>query len=127
MKLTKEMKDMIKSQLGYMATVDEEGNPNIGPKRSIRVLDDERLIYAENTNGQHHKNIKNNGKVAIVFIDWENNKGFRFTGKAVSYTDQDKLDLAKEIIGTEPKAATIIIDIEKTFTMDSGPKAGKQI
>lgn len=127
MKLTDEMKDLIKVQLSYIATVDEQGNPNIGPKRTMRVLDDTHLIFCENTNGQHHANIKANGKISVAFVDREANKGFRFTGKATSYTDQAKMDLAKELVGTAPKAAAVIIDIEKMYTLDSGPLAGKLI
>ena len=90
MKLTDEMKDLIKVQLSYIATVDEQGNPNIGPKRTMRVLDDTHLIFCENTNGQHHANIKANGKISVAFVDREANKGFRFTGKATSYTIKQK-------------------------------------
>lgn len=127
MKITQEMKDMAKVQLAFLATADNEGNPNIGPKRTTRVLDDHRLIICENTDGQHHKNIKANGKIAIVYIDRENSKGFRFVGKATSYTDQEKLDLAEKVVGVRPKAACIIVDVEKIYTMDSGAKAGKLV
>lgn len=127
MKMTQEMKDMVKVQLAYIATVDEQGNPDIGPKRTMRVLDDNRLIFCENTDGQNHKNIKSNGKIAVTVIDRENNEGFRFVGKATSYTDEEKMALAEKIVGVRPKAACIIIDIEKIYTMASGPKAGKLV
>ena len=32
MKLTDEMKEMIKKELAYIATADNDGNPNVGPK-----------------------------------------------------------------------------------------------
>ena len=46
-KLTQEMKDMIDAQLPYLATVTDGETllPDIGPKRSLRVRDDESLIY----------------------------------------------------------------------------------
>ena len=86
MKLTQEIKDLIAEELAYIATVDENGNPNIGPKRTMRVLDDEHLIFCENTNGKHHANIKDNGKIAVAFVKREDNKGFRIVGTAKSYT-----------------------------------------
>ena len=125
MKLTQEIKDLIGEQLAYIATVDENGNPNIGPKRTMRVLDDEHLIFCENTDGKHHANIKNNGKIAIAFVKREDNKGFRIVGAAKSYTDEEHMNLAKEKAGVMPKAAAVIIDIEKIYTLDSGPIAGK--
>ena len=35
------------------------------------------------------------------------------------------MNLAKEKAGVMPKAAAVIIDIEKIYTLDSGPIAGK--
>ena len=50
-KLTQEMKDMIDAQLPYLATVTDGETllPDIGPKRSLRVWDDETLIYNTRT------------------------------------------------------------------------------
>ena len=42
-KLTQEMKDLIGAQQCFVATVNPDGTPNIGPKRSTRVLDDDHL------------------------------------------------------------------------------------
>ena len=36
MKLTEEMKELVKTELAYIATADNEGNPNVGPKRTMR-------------------------------------------------------------------------------------------
>ena len=127
MKLTDEMKEMIKKELAYIATADNDGNPNVGPKRTMRVLDDTHLLFAENTNGQHFANILANGKISVTVIDRPTNHGFRFNGVAKAYTDEKHMELAKELVGALPKAATVIIDIQKMFTMDSGPLAGKLI
>lgn len=125
MKLTEEMKELIKTELAYIATADNEGNPNVGPKRTMRVLDDTHLIYCENTDGRHHANIKANGKISIAFVKRERNYGFRFEGTAKSYTDEEHMELAKSKAGARPKAAAIVIEILKIYTLDSGPKAGK--
>ena len=127
MKLTDEMKEMIKKELAYIATADNDGNPNVGPKRTMRVLDDTHLLFAENTTGQHFANILANGKSSVTVIDRPANHGFRFNGTATAYTDEKHMELAKELVGALPKAATVIIDIQKMFTMDSGPLAGKLI
>ena len=44
--LTQEMMDMIATQQCFIGTVDEDGNPNVAPKRSTRVLSEDSLnIY----------------------------------------------------------------------------------
>lgn len=96
MKLTEEMKELVKTELAYIATADNEGNPNVGPKRTMRVLDDTHLIFCENTDGKHHANIKANGKISVTFIQREKNFGFRFDGIAKSYTDEEHMELAKK-------------------------------
>lgn len=124
--ITKEIKEeFIQEELAYLATADKDGNPNIGPKRTMRYLDENRLIYAENTGGQHFENIKDNGRVAIAFVKRMENRGFRLLGKATPYYDDEHLDLAQEITGQRPKKACMIIDIEKIYTLSSGPLAGK--
>ena len=125
MKLTEEMKELVKTELAYIATADNEGNPNVGPKRTMRVLDDTHLIFCENTDGKHHANIKANGKISVTFIQREKNFGFGFDGTAKSYTDEEHMELAKEKAGVRPKAAAVIIEIKTIYTMASGPKAGK--
>lgn len=41
--ITKEIKEeFIQEELAYLATADKDGNPNIGPKRTMRYLDENR-------------------------------------------------------------------------------------
>lgn len=128
-KLTEDMKKMIETQLAYVATVDSNGNPNIGPKRSMRVYDDSTLVYNENTAKQTMNNILSTGKASVGFADWDKLKGFRFSGKAEIQTEgkmfDEAVEWAKGKMG-EPKAVGII-HIEKIFSLDSGKTAGDEI
>ena len=81
-KLTQAMKDMILGELSYISTVDADGNPDVGPKISMRVLDDEHLIYNEMTGGQTQANINDNGKAIVAVANAKALKGFRFGGTA---------------------------------------------
>lgn len=56
-KLTDEMKDMIAAQVGIVATVREDGVPNVGPKRSSRLYDETTIIFNENTYGEICRNM----------------------------------------------------------------------
>ena len=59
------------AQLGWIATVREDGAPNIGPKRSCRIYDDSTLIWNENTAGEIMKDIERGSKVAVAFANWD--------------------------------------------------------
>ena len=47
-KLTDEMKQLVERQrLGFVATVCPNGMPNLSPKGTVCVLDDDHLIFAD--------------------------------------------------------------------------------
>ncbi|MDO5717161.1 MAG: pyridoxamine 5'-phosphate oxidase family protein [Tissierellia bacterium] len=128
-KVTDAMKEFMTDHLAYIATVDEDGNPNIGPKRSARLLDDNHIIFNENTGGQTMRNILNNGKVAVAYVDWPKLLGYRFVGRAEVFEDGEYFEeccqWAKGKMGA-PKAA-VVITIERIFNLQSGGNAGKEI
>ncbi|KDE68455.1 hypothetical protein FUSO6_08770, partial [Fusobacterium necrophorum DAB] len=128
-KLTDAMKEIIEKQLAYVSTVSNEGMPNIGPKRSMRILDENTLIYNENTGKQTMNNILANGKVAVAYADWAKLDGYRFVGKAEVFTEgkyyDEAVEWAKGKMGA-PKAA-VIIHIEDVYTLRSGATAGDKL
>ncbi|EHI69237.1 pyridoxamine 5'-phosphate oxidase family protein [Streptococcus ictaluri] len=127
--LTEEMKELIANQLAIVATVDEHGNPNIGPKRSMRLLDDKTLIFNENTGGQTQANIDANGKIEVAYIDREKLRGYRFRGRAEIIHDGPVYEEAKAWAEGKmgvPKAAGLI-HIEDIYSLHSGAEAGKKV
>ena len=68
-KLTEKQADLFKNNLVYIATVDENGNPQVGPKGSMTVLDPSHMQYLEKTKGAAYENIKRGSKVALVAAD----------------------------------------------------------
>ncbi|WP_159548352.1 pyridoxamine 5'-phosphate oxidase family protein [Streptococcus halichoeri] len=127
--ITEEMKALIDRELAIVATVDQAGDPNIGPKRSMRYYDAKTLMFNENTGGQTMANIEQNGKIEVAFIDRQALKGYRFMGKAEMQTSGPLYEEAKlwaQGKMKEPKAVGII-HIERVFNLQSGPNAGKEI
>ena len=48
MRLTDEMKEMVERlRLCYVATVTSDGKPNLSPKGSLKVWDDETVVFAD--------------------------------------------------------------------------------
>ncbi|MGE5583812.1 MAG: pyridoxamine 5'-phosphate oxidase family protein [Bacillota bacterium] len=81
-KLTPEMKEMIGTQQCFVGTVSKDGIPNVAPKRSTRVLDDETLIFSEGTGGATYRNLRNGSKVSVAVVNREKLDGYRFLGSA---------------------------------------------
>jgi len=109
-KLTQELKDFVSRPevVKVLATVGEDGSPNIGPKMSIHVYDDESLAYAEVTGKRHWRNVQQNRRIAIACIDWQKMEGYRFVGEAEVHQEGEVFDRINAMIPPKfprPKAA----------------------
>ncbi|MDP2662241.1 MAG: pyridoxamine 5'-phosphate oxidase family protein [Dehalococcoidia bacterium] len=128
-KLTDEMKELIANHQAFIATASADGTPNIGPKRSTRVLDDEHLFFAEITGKKTYENLKQNPKVAVGVVDRDNSKGYRFVGTADVMESGPLYDKVKEGVlkmGFPGLKAAIKIHIDEIYNLGI-PGAGSRI
>jgi predicted pyridoxine 5'-phosphate oxidase superfamily flavin-nucleotide-binding protein len=81
--LTEAMKQLIREQrLGYVATVCPDGTPNLSPKGTTTVWDDDHLVFANIRSPRTIANLKQNPAIEINVVDWFTRKGYRFKGIA---------------------------------------------
>jgi predicted pyridoxine 5'-phosphate oxidase superfamily flavin-nucleotide-binding protein len=81
--LTEDMKRVVREQqLGYVATVCPDGTPNLSPKGTTRVWDDDHLVFADIRSPRTIANLRHNPAVEINVVDWFTRKGYRFKGVA---------------------------------------------
>jgi len=81
--LTDDMKRVIREQrLGFYATVCEDGSPNLSPKGTTYVLDDDHLFFADLRSPQTVANIRRGSLVEVNIVDPLVRKGYRFKGPA---------------------------------------------
>jgi predicted pyridoxine 5'-phosphate oxidase superfamily flavin-nucleotide-binding protein len=86
--LTEEMKRFVREQrLGYAATVCPDGTPNLSPKGTTTVWDDDHLIFADICSPGTIENLRHNPAIEINVVDPILRKGFRFKGKATVLTE----------------------------------------
>ncbi|QMU27518.1 pyridoxamine 5'-phosphate oxidase family protein [Adhaeribacter radiodurans] len=71
-----------KSILCWLATVSEEGIPNVSPKEIFTFYDESTLLIAHIASPQSIRNIQKNENVCVSFIDIFVQKGFQLKGKA---------------------------------------------
>ena len=80
--LTDDMKRIVREQrLGYIATVCPDGTPNLSPKGTTAVWDDDHLVFADIRSPQSAQNIRNNPSVEVNVVDPLVRKGYRFKGQ----------------------------------------------
>ena len=82
--LTPDMKRIIQEQrLGFVATADREGKPNVSPKGTFVVLDDETIAFGEIRSPGTIRNLRINPRIEVNFVDPFVRKGYRFAGTAI--------------------------------------------
>src|SRR6185436_10667644 len=93
--LTDEMKRVVERQrLGFVATVCADGTPNVSPKGTISVLDDDHLMFADIRSPGTVANLRTNPNIEVNVVDPFVRKGYRFKGQAQvleSGTDFERL------------------------------------
>jgi predicted pyridoxine 5'-phosphate oxidase superfamily flavin-nucleotide-binding protein len=81
--LTDDMKRFIAEQrLGFVATVNADGTPNLSPKATFLVLDDRTIAFAEIRSPNTIRNIRRGSPVEVNFVDPFVRKGCRIAGRA---------------------------------------------
>ena len=94
-KLTEDAKKLIgELKVALVATASKSGKPNVSPKGSFRVVDDEHVAFITSKSPRTMANLKENPQVSAILADLSNRKGVRIWGKAKILTSGD---LVKQI------------------------------
>ena len=81
--LTDDMQRVVREQrLGFVATVCPDGTPNLSPKGTLTVWDDDHLVFADIRSPATLRNLRINPAVEINVVDPIVRKGYRFKGTA---------------------------------------------
>jgi predicted pyridoxine 5'-phosphate oxidase superfamily flavin-nucleotide-binding protein len=92
--LTEDMKRMVSHlRLCYVATVTPDGKPNLSPKGSLRVIDDDHLAFADIMSPATVRNLKSNPNIEVNMVDPFLRRGYRFKGVASIVTEGETFDL----------------------------------
>jgi predicted pyridoxine 5'-phosphate oxidase superfamily flavin-nucleotide-binding protein len=79
---TDDMRRIVSDQrLGYVATVCPDGTPNLSPKGTTCVWDDEHLAFADLKSPQTVRNLRSNPWAEVNVVDPVARRGYRFKGR----------------------------------------------
>lgn len=88
--LSDDMKRVVREQrLGYITTVCPDGTPNLSPKGTTAVWDDDHLVFADIRSPQSVHNIEHNPSVEVNVVDPLVRKGYRFKGRAIVHRSDE--------------------------------------
>ena len=85
--LTDDMQRVVREQrLGFIATVCPDGTPNLSPKGTTTVWDDNHLVFADICSPGTVENLHHNPVMEINVVDSVLRRGYRFKGTATILT-----------------------------------------
>ncbi|MDM9630989.1 pyridoxamine 5'-phosphate oxidase family protein [Robiginitalea aurantiaca] len=120
MELSSEVKEYLdRSVLCWLATASAENVPNVSPKEIFTYFGRDKIIVANIASPQTVRNIGENAKVCVSFIDILVQKGFQVTGKAkiTDKADSEFSEMEKILTGMTggnfPFATITQITVEK--------------
>jgi len=116
--LDKDMRKIIsETMLCFAATVNEDGSPNLSPKSTLKVFDDNHLIFANIASPVTILNLKRDPRIEINCVDTFARRGYRFKGKGIVYStgtriyDDLLLQIKKELGKSIPVIDAILIKV----------------
>ena len=111
--ITEKIRKFVSQQkLGFVATVSPNGTPNLSPKGTISVLDENTLVFANIRSPQTIENLEKNPSVEINIVDPFSRRGYRFKGIAKIISDGEeynKIILSYRQNGIQTTIKSIVI------------------
>jgi predicted pyridoxine 5'-phosphate oxidase superfamily flavin-nucleotide-binding protein len=123
--LTDDMKDMVgRLRLCYVATVTPQGRPNLSPKGSLKVIDDDHLAFIDIMSPDTMRNLAANPYVEINMVDPLLRRGYRFKGVCEILREGPIFDeVANELWTREgkqyPANAVVQVKVERALPVRS--------
>ena len=110
-------------QLGFVATVCPDGSPNLSPKGTTAVLDDDHLVFADIHSPNTVANLRANPAVEINVVDPLTRRGFRFKGTAriveAGAELESLLDFYRRRGSTSAKRCIVVVKVEQAAPLIS--------
>jgi len=130
--IPKQVQDFLPGKLAWVATASHNGVPNVTPKGTLKLLDENHVVFADLFSLKTRKNLLENNQVAVTIVDATTAKGYQIKGTAEVVDSGPLYDKTSQQLKESPKALPALhhvvkITVEAVFDQSVGPEAGKQI
>ena len=127
--ITQDMRRLVNEQrLGFVATVCPDGTPNLSPKGTVAVWDDDHLVFADICSPRTVANLQANPAVEVNVVDPFARRGYRFKGTASVLTDGPDFEGAVAFFrarGTRsPIRSVVLVAVTRALPVISPAYAG---
>jgi predicted pyridoxine 5'-phosphate oxidase superfamily flavin-nucleotide-binding protein len=124
--LTDDMQRVVDRELGFVATVDADGTPNLSPKGTIAVWDDDHVVFADLRSPGTVANLRANPSVEVNVVDQLTRKGYRLKGRATVHVGDEEFERGVQLYERRGLAqardrihAIVVIAVERALPVTS--------
>lgn len=117
---------VLEQRLGFAATVCADGTPNLSPKGTTTVLDDEHLLFADIHSPGTVRNLERNTSIELNVVDPIVRKGYRFKGRAAMHSEGETYEEGLRLLGERGYDASrkriktiVVIEVERAAPLVS--------
>lgn len=115
--ITEKQKQLLEKEPVAVATVNEDGSPNVIAVMAVKAVDKSTIVITDNYMKLTKDNILQNGRICLGV--WTKEEGYKFIGKAMYYSEGKWLDLVKSLEDNKgyPAKGAIVITVEKIISL----------
>ncbi len=130
--IPKHVQDFLPGKLAWVATASSQGEPNVTPKGSVRILDQFHVLFADLYSEKTRRNLLQNNKVAVTVVDPASATGYQIKGTAEVIGSGPLFEEQEILLKASPREMpplkyVVKIAVEAVFDQSVGPFAGRQI
>jgi predicted pyridoxine 5'-phosphate oxidase superfamily flavin-nucleotide-binding protein len=111
------------TRLGFVATVCPDGTPNLSPKGTTAVWDDDHIVFANIRSPGTLANLRQNASVEVNVVDQFVRRGYRFKGVASILESgpayDDAVEFYKKRGMTHAIREIVLINVQSAQPVDS--------
>ncbi len=123
--IPKDIKNFVNFQkLGYVATISNDGTPNLSPKGTIAVIDESTMVFADIRSPQTMQNLQENPSIEINVVDPFQRSGYRFKGDGKIINDGSEFDKILDYYtkaGVKSKINSVVLVDVKSMSEVTSP------
>jgi predicted pyridoxine 5'-phosphate oxidase superfamily flavin-nucleotide-binding protein len=122
--IDEDMRRVVEEQrLGYAATVCADATPNLSPKGTTAVWDDDHLVFADIRSPRTVENLRRNPAIEVNVVDPVSRKGYRFKGTGTVLTEGSLFEEALAFycgrgVANEIRAV-VLVKVERAMPLTS--------
>lgn len=131
-KIPAEVQAFLGGKQGWVATAAKDGTPNVSIKGSLRLLDDEHLVFADLNSLKTRKNLEENPCAAVMVFEEATRRGYMLRGSTEQFAsgplyDQMAAGIKKVMPQLPPPKYVVRITVESVWDQSLGPGGGRQL